>query len=478
MRSKVLNIQLGEVIKIPISNISNNLERKLFEKLVFPNPEYEKRHMMGMWIGNIPPTISCIRRAKRHYIIPRGFLEQLTNLCQRFKQPYKIIDNRRMLNPIFVDFHGYLKEYQQDAAEAILQKDFATIIGGYKSGKTVIALYTISERKQPTLVMIPKLDLLEGWIRKTRIFLQIPEEEIGLFIRGQKKLGKRITIAHTSEVMRHWHDLHKNFGYVIMDDANRCPHRVLTQIVPRFDSMYMLALCHELNPEDRMSQLITFYMGEVVYSIDIKNAREGRGIIKTDIIAKTTDFSYPYTSRADYLGMIQALMEDEARTELVLSDVENEISQGNSPVAIITGGPIQEEIFYKSLTQRGINAQKIIIPYDTLTEGEEESGDVYKSLIDNAENIEAFVLTSQTLLRCYRDLHIKALFLAVPLYFHDNLANAIRYLINHTNEEKQEHAEKLKIYDYVDKNIGLLENYFRMRSYNYGVAPDVLLKQR
>ncbi len=475
MRTRVLNIQLAESIKIPINGMSSNLERRLFERLVFPNPEYEKRHMMGMWIGNIPPTISCIKRAKRHYIIPRGFYDQLIALCRKFKQPYKVVDNRRILDPIFVDFHGYLKEYQQDAAEAILERDFATIVGGYKSGKTVIALYTISERKQPTLVMIPKLDLLEGWIRKIRIFLQIPEEEIGLFIRGQKKLGARITIAHTSEVMRHWQELYRNFGYIIMDDANRCPHRVLTQIVPRFDSMYMLALCHELNEEDRMSQLITFYMGEVVYSIDIRNAREGRGIIKANIVARVTDFKYPYVSRTDYLPMIQALMEDRDRTEMILSDIQEEVEQGGAPVAVIAGGPMQEEILYSGLVKRGIKAQRIMVQYNaTSEEGDENSGALIPSEV--LENSEAYVLTSQALLKCYHNLKIKALFLTVPLYFHDELAEAIRHLIA-SSIKGQAVSERLKIYDYVDSNIGLLENYFRMRAYNYGVPPDVLIKQ-
>ncbi len=474
MRTRVLNIQLAESIKIPINGMSNNLERRLFEKLVFPNPEYEKRHMMGMWIGNIPPTISCIKRAKRHYIIPRGFYDQLIALCRKFKQPYKIVDNRRVLDPIFVDFHGYLKEYQQDAAEAILEKDFATIVGGYKSGKTVIALYTISERKQPTLVMIPKLDLLEGWIRKIRIFLQIPEEEIGFFIRGQKKLGTRITIAHTSEVMRHWQELYRNFGYIIMDDANRCPHRVLTQIIPRFDSMYMLALCHELNEEDRMSQLITFYMGEVVYSIDIKNAREGRGIIKANVIARVTNFTYPYTSRTDYLPMIQALMEDKERTEMILSDIQKEVTHGDAPVAVIAGGPIQEEILYNELVKRGIKAHRVMVQYNTAPEeGENNNIDIPPEVLENSE---VYVLSSQTLLKCYHNLKLKALFLAVPLYFHDELAEAIRHLI-FLSTQGQVIAERLRIYDYVDSNIGLLENYFRMRAYNYGVPPDVLLKQ-
>jgi len=62
------------------------------------------------------------------------------------------------------------------------------------------------------------------------------------------------------------------------------------------------------------------------------------------------------------------------------------------------------------------------------------------------------------------------LVLATPVYFPKAMARAIEGL-------RQDGAgeDRLKIYDYVDKNIGLLENYFRMRSYTYGVHPDVLL---
>ena len=34
---------------------------------------------------------------------------------------------------------------------------------------------------------------------------------------------------------------------------------------------------------------------------------------------------------------------------------------------------------------------------------------------------------------------------------------------------------RLTIYDYVDSRVGILDNYFRMRSYSYGVHPDLLL---
>ncbi len=489
MPNKVLPIQLGEAIKIPAKNLSPLLERKIHERLVFTNPEYERRHNAGLWIGNIPPTISCIRKSKNSYVLPRGFIYELINLCHRYKQPYKIIDQRRSFPPVDFEFYGYLKEYQQKAAEAILERDTATLVGGYKSGKTVISIYTISERKQPTLIIIPKLELLDGWLKKLKIFLQIPPEEVGLFIRDKKTIGKRVTIAHISEVNKNLEELRDSTGYVVIDDANRCSLKMIMQVLSNFDSMYMLALCSELNPQDKQFQVITLYIGEVAYTIDIQNAREGCGSIKAEVIAKTTDFSYSYHSRMDYLPMLCSLMEDEARTEMILQDVRNEIQKGEIPVGIVTGGPLQEDIFYQSLLKEGFKVIKIPTPYETLLN--EEDSDLYgedESLELNLEDYEAIVLTTRGLIAHYKKIrHIKSLFFAVPLYFNNQLISAIQGIAepNGYKEEDEEDSgnarngkRKLRIYDYVDSNISILENYFRMRSYNYGVSPEVLLKKK
>jgi len=89
----------------------------------------------------------------------------------------------------------------------VLEHDCATLVGGHKSGKTVIALYTISQRRQPALIVIPKLDLLDGWLRKIYSFLQIPASEVGIFPADQQ-VGKQITIGHTGEIMRYWRKIY------------------------------------------------------------------------------------------------------------------------------------------------------------------------------------------------------------------------------------------------------------------------------
>jgi len=239
---KTLNIVLADWIRIPGEGLTPLLERKIHERLVFTNPDYELRHNRGEWIGNIPPQISCMRQKGRNYLLPRGFLDQFLELCKKFQQPFRIVDRRRFLDPVPIEFHGQLKSYQQDAAEAVLEHDFGTLVGGHKSGKTVIALYTIAQRQQPTLILLPKLDLLEGWLTKIENFLQIPRSEVGIFASGSHEIGEQITIAHSGEMMRYWRKIVEQVGYLILDECQRAPSKAFTHLIPCFSSRYMLGL--------------------------------------------------------------------------------------------------------------------------------------------------------------------------------------------------------------------------------------------
>ena len=474
MYVKTLNILVADSIKVPTQGLPPALERKIHERLVFTNPDYEMRHNRGEWIGSIPPQISCIRKVGRHYLLPRGFLDQLLELCKKFQQPYRIVDRRRLLDPLPIEFHGQLKDYQQEAAEAILDKDFATLVGGHKSGKTVIALYCIAQRRQPTLVLIPRLNLLEGWLTKIENFLQIPQSEVGVLTETDHRIGEQITIAHTGEMMKYWRDIRNQVGSVILDDCQRCPSKVFTYLIANFDSYYMLGLTSTTQRRDRLSRFIYYYVGDVVYSINEKDAREGRGIIQARVVARTTEFNYPYQSRSDYSLMLQALMQDAERTRLIADDIEAELREASQPLLVLSGGDEQNQALTDELDRRGIRVMAYEQPEGEA--GGEQPDEVCESSPSTDEKPlssepVAILVTPQTLTQCARSLNFKVLFLAVPVFFKKRLAYAIRNLHQNGNES----GERLKIYDYVDQHVGLLENYFRMRSYNYGVHPDVLL---
>lgn len=476
MFAKSLNILLAEWIKVPTEGLSPLLERKIHERLVFTNPDYEQRHSRGEWIGSIPAQISCLKQKGRHYLLPRGFLDQFLEMCKKFQQPYRLVDRRRSFDSLPMEFHGELKSYQLQAAEAVLEKDFSTLVGGHKSGKTVIAIYVIAQRQQPTLILIPKLDLLEGWLTKIENFMQIPRSEVGIFAEGSHQVGKYITIAHTGEMMRHWRKIWDRVGFLIMDECQRCPSKVLTQLIPNFDSRYMLGLSNIAQRKDRLSKLVYYYIGEMVYAIDERDAREGRGIIHAQVVARQTGFDYPYHSRADLAPMLQALMCDETRTRIIADDIQAELKERPQHLLVLSGGDVQDKVLGAELERRGIAS----VSYaqcpksgDSEADDEDDAGNSTAcNKIKLPDGPAAVLLTPQLMTECYRRLNSKVLFLAIPMYFRQQLAGAIRDL----NQNGSGGSDPMKIYDYVDKKIGLLENYFRMRSYNYGVHPGVLLE--
>lgn len=470
---KNVNVLLCEWIKLPAEGLPPVLEKKLHERLIFTNPDYEMRHNRGEWIGNIPAQISCLKQKGRNYLIPRGFFDQFIDLCKKYQIPYRLIDRRRHLDPIRIEFHGELKNYQQEAAEAVLEHDCCTLVGGHKSGKTVIALYTIAQRSQPTVIIVPKVDLFDGWLRKIESFLRIPASEVGIFSGGTHQVGKQITICHTSEIMRHWRKIYDSVGYAIFDESQRSSSKILTGLVPNFDCRFLLGLSNSAQRKDRFLKLVHYYLGDVVYSIDEKDAREGRGIIPGTVIARQTDFNYPYNSRADYQLMLKDLMLDPERNRKIADDVEIELQKGEERVVVLSGGEDQDDALTAELGQRGIEAFSYNrFCADAAAVSSDDGND--EALREVASKAKVLLVSPRAMPQCSRILKSHVVFLAVPIYFQKNLSNAIRDMCNDGDSADG----RLTIYDYVDSQVGILDNYFRMRSYNYGVHPDLLLNDQ
>ncbi len=88
-----------------------------------------------------------------------------------------------------------------------------------------------------------------------------------------------------------------------------------------------------------------------------------------------------------------------------------------------------------------------------------------------ASQAKVLLISPRVMPQCSHALKSHVVFLAVPVYFQKNLSNAIRDMC----QDGDSADSRLTIYDYVDSRVGILDNYFRMRSYNYGVHPDLLL---
>lgn len=453
-----MNIVVSQRIKIPTPPLPPMLKKKLNERLIFINPEYEFRQSRGEWLGNIPPQIHCLYEQRRNYFIPRGFLRQLLDLCQQFGVNYRVIDRQRTLAPVEFEFHGVLKDYQELAYEEITARDHGTLVGDAKSGKTVIALYLISQRRQPTMIIVPNVALLGHWKEKLVRFLKVTPREVGIIGGGKFNVGRRVTVAHVTALYRRVPEIRDKVGHLVVDECHRTPSRTFTQVVSNFDCRYLLGLSSTSQRRDRLSRLIYYYVGDILHQIDSLKATEIRAIFQADVVVRETDFDYPYESSDDYSAMLKALARDQHRNRLIVDDVSREMSEGaGGPLLVLTQDEGQDGTLKDMLDQEGISS--ISLDPNIIAEGEKRLDEQLQS-----RKIQVVLANRQLFQKMTPETTFEALFLTTPLNFRGKIINWLQAVLR-----RDDGQPPMKVYDYVDNKISILDNFFRMRSYAYGL---------
>jgi hypothetical protein len=455
---KTVNIVVSERVRVPSAALPPMLKKKLTERLVFINPEYEFRQSRGEWLGSIPPQIHCLYEQRRNYFIPRGFLNQLLALCQNFGVTYRLIDRQRELEPVEFQFHGVLKDYQELAYEEMITRDHGTLVGGAKSGKTVIALYLISQRQQPTMIVVPNVSLLGHWKEKLVRFLKVSPEEVGIIGEGKFEVGPRVSVAHVSALYRRVREVRDKVGHLVVDECHRTPSRTFTQVVSNFDCRFLLGLSSTNQRRDRLARLIYYYVGDILHQIDARKATEIRAIFQADLVVRQTDFEYPYESSDDYPAMLKALARDPERNRLIADDVSREMSEGaGAPLLVLTQDEDQDNTLKDMLDKEGVSS--VSLDLELVGKGEKRLDEQLKS-----KKIQVVLANRQFFQKMISETKFEALFLTTPLNFRGRTIDWFQGMLRRNDGQPL-----MKVYDYVDSKISILDNFFRMRSYAYGL---------
>ena len=145
-----------------LSGISTSFLNVLQEKLTIDNPKYRDAKKYGRWIGkNFKQKLFFFELDETGVFFPRGFAGQAVALCRKYmgRKPV-IVDQRRRLPEVDFSFHGELRSYQEEAVNDILRKHFGVLVASTGSGKTVMALEVIAQRRQPTLILLHSKELM------------------------------------------------------------------------------------------------------------------------------------------------------------------------------------------------------------------------------------------------------------------------------------------------------------------------------
>ncbi len=440
-----------------ISNIPPEIRAKLKETLSFPNPKWLENERMGRWNRGTPKVLRFYDKTRGGGLwIPRGYMRQLLLLCRRRGVRYEIEDRRRVLTKVDFNFTGRLKPFQHKAVKVMLSREFGTLNAPTGSGKTVMALYIITRRLQPALIVVHTKDLAFQWVERVGEFLGIPADTIGFIGDGKNVVGEKITVALVQSLYRCAEEVSSKIGFLVVDECHRCPSRTFTQAVTDFDSKYMLGLSATPWRRDNLSKLIFWHLGDVHHKIDQTSLIESGDILPAEIIIRETEFKPYYDPVNEYSKMISELTSDDKRNRLIASDIAKEIHNNDGVCLVLSDRKKHCEIL-RSLLRYRYKISSELLTGDL-------TGSQRREVLDrlNKGEVKVLLATGQLIGEGFDHRDLSPLFLATPIKFSGRVLQYLGRVLRPAPGKK-----KALVYDYVDVKVDVLKAAARARQKTY-----------
>ena len=323
--------------KLTIQDAPRAFEQSIKTRLTFMNPKWQENDRMGRWNGETPEKLKfCESRNKGELIVPRGFVRQLIGMSRKWDIKYRLIDHRRSLPEVSFSFNGTLRPFQEQAVNNVLARRFGILSAPTGSGKTVMALYAIGQRRQPALIVVHTRELLNQWVDRIETFLGIPKEQVGIIGGGKRIIRKKVTVAMVQSLYKCADKVRARIGFLIVDECHRAPSRTFTEAVTAFDSKYMLGLSATPWRRDKLSRLIYWHLGNIVHEVDKEGLVENGDILKAEVIIRETQFETSLDPSEEYSKMLTELTQESERNQLIAHDVAMEARKGKCACLVLS----------------------------------------------------------------------------------------------------------------------------------------------
>jgi superfamily II DNA or RNA helicase len=461
-----LKITIASSMKL--SGVPGDLMQTLTRHFQMLNPKWLENERMGRWNRGTKKTLRFYRRfGKQGIIIPRGYARQLIRLLNREHVAYTLDDQRRLLPAVSFDFSGSLKSFQTVAVDAMLKREFGTLSAPTGSGKTIMGLYLIAQRRQPTIIIVHTKDLAHQWIQRIEQFLGIPADQVGLLGAGKKRMGDRITVALVQTLYRMTDQVAPLIGHIVVDECHRAPSRTFTEAVTAFDARYMLGLSATPWRRDKLSRLIFWYLGDVNHEVNKAQLEQKGHILKADVVLRPTTFEPYFDPVNDYSRMLSELTTDDARNHLIAEDVEKEARSGEGICLVLSD------------RKKHCETLQSILRYKHGLESERLTGDLSiearKQVMEKIQKgqVNVLIATGQLIGEGFDCPDLSTLFLATPIRFSGRVTQYLGRILRPSR-----HKARARVYDYVDVQVAPLMAAARARQRVYGGEDGALFRIR
>jgi len=457
----MITLTINNYLHIQTAGLQPEIVEELKVRLTFKNPAYKEalgrmRAMGRRGLPRLPEWIRGWETAGGCLIVPRGCTADIVKFLEGRQVALKTANLTRGLSPVEFAFQGVLKPAQAQAVGAALARRFGTIESPTGSGKTVMGLYLIAQRRQPALVVVHTVTLMKQWVERAEAFLGLSSAEIGIIGQGSRTVGPRLTVALVQTLRKCAAEIAPQIGHVIVDECHHTPASTFTEALAPFDSAYALGLSATHKRRDGLTPLIYWYIGPLVHEVSRNVLIKNGDIIQVDPVIRKTNFipSEGYDPAWQRAALMQELTTNIERNALIATDVAKESLNG--PCIVLTDRVAHCADLAAAIFSAGETSVEIC--HGGLPRVQQDA--IVQAM--NGGLLQVLVATGQLLGEGFDCKKLTALFLATPIKFSGRL---IQYLgrVARSAEGKV----SARVYDYHDVNVDVLMRAARERLRTY-----------
>ena len=447
-----LIITLNKQINIARKYLTPELIIFLKDSLNFVNSDYIIKKKLGKNIFGTTPYFKLLEEKDGIVFLPKGFIGKLLRYCVDQKITYQFVDERKKLTEVNYTFKASLHPYQQEAFDIANKKEMGIIVAPPGSGKTIIGLCLVANKKQPALIIVHRKQLFDQWIERIQSFLGIAEQFIGKIAAGHQKIGTHITVAMIQSLatLDASNNLFSSFGLIIIDECHHVPAKTFRDTINRFSSYYLYGLTATPIRKSNDERLIFIHIGDVIATVKSPVENELPSS-KLAVVIRETALLIPFDYKTDQLEMLnQILIHDSARNQLIIEDIKLEAITGKK-ILVLTERKAHIDILRQYLKST----------LEVVTISGDDAAPARKLKLQQIKegNFQVLISTGQYLGEGADFDNLNCLILAYPFAFEGKL---IQYI-----GRVQRSSNMPIIYDYRDIYIDYLEKQYRQRNKYY-----------
>lgn len=360
-----------------------------------------------------------------------------------------------------IAFQGQLTDEQNLAVNKLLEHDIGTLSATTAFGKTVVALNILAKRQVNTLIIVHRRQLLDQWLERIELFLNVTKKQVGKIGGGKNKPTGVIDVAIIQSLTKNQSvaDLVANYGQVIFDECHHLSAVSFEMVAKACKAKYVLGLSATLTRKDGHHPIVFMQCGAVRHQVSAKKQALARPfehyVTQRHTVFMTPENNFPVTLSIH--DVYQALVVDVERNQFIIEDIKKALAQGRSPL-ILTERREHVMLLAEQISKFAKNV--VVMQGGMGIRQRKQVQDILQNIPDTEERV--IIATGRYLGEGFDDARLDTLFLVMPISWKGTLAQYVGRLhrLHHLKTE-------VRIYDYVDIKVPMLSKMSEKRKVGY-----------